>query len=465
MKISIIGTGYVGLVTGVCLAAKGHHVICVDIDPAKVEAINAGRAPIHEDGLPELLAKYAGTTLVATTDLVSAIQGSEITFIATGTPFDGKVIDLRYVKQVAEQIGAALTTKTDYHVVVVKSTVVPGTTDDVVKPLLEKHSGKRAGRDFGVGMNPEFLSEGVAIDDFMNPDRIVLGGIDDRTIFTLAAVYGGFDADVPRLSTNNKTAEMIKYASNAYQATCISFANEIGNLCAALGGIDALDVMKGVHLMKELSPTVTPVADGKSAGDTPNAGGTPKAQRVRAGITNFLSPGCGFGGSCFPKDVKALIAHGQSKDVPMPLLESVIEINKHQPIKTVDLLERRLGTLQGKRIAVLGLAFKPGTDDMRESPSIPIVKELFDRGATVQVFDPIATAEAKKIFNGRLIYAESLEQVIEKADGILLVTRWPEFKQLPELLKKQNATAAFVDGRRLIEKGAIPGYAGVGLGM
>lgn len=457
MNISIIGTGYVGLVTGVCLASKGHRVTCVDIDRAKVDAINAGRAPIHEDGLPELLTQYAGKTLTATTDLPSAVRDSDITFIATGTPFDGKVIDLKYVKQVAEEIGAALAGKTGYHVVVVKSTVVPGTTDDVVRPLLEKHSGKRAGRDFGVGMNPEFLSEGVAIEDFMKPDRIVLGGIDDRSIDLLGDVYAAFDDSVPRVRTNNKTAEMIKYASNSFQATCISFANEIGNLCASLGGIDALDVMKGVHLMKELTPTVA--ASGSSRDDAP------KTQRVRAGINNFLSPGCGFGGSCFPKDVKALIAHGQAKGEPMPLLESVIEINKHQPIKTVDLLERRLGTLQGKRIAVLGLAFKPGTDDMRESPSIPIVKALFDRGATVQAFDPIATAEAKKIFNGRLIYAESLEQVIEKADGILLVTRWPEFKQLPELLKKQNATAAFVDGRRLIDKSAIPGYAGVGLGM
>ncbi|WP_206294485.1 UDP-glucose dehydrogenase family protein [Humisphaera borealis] len=458
LNISIIGTGYVGLVTGVCLASKGHRVTCVDIDVAKVDAINTGRAPIHEEGLPDLLTQYAGRTLTATTDLLSAVRGSDITFIATGTPFDGKVIDLKFVKQVSEQIGAALATKHGYHVVVVKSTVVPGTTDDVVKPLLEKHSGKRAGRDFGVGMNPEFLSEGVAIEDFMKPDRIVLGGMDDRSIDLLGQVYASFDDSVPRLRTNNRTAEMIKYASNAYQATCISFANEIGNLCASLGGIDALDVMAGVHLMKELSPTV------KDAGSS-SQDAAAKPRRVRAGITSFLSPGCGFGGSCFPKDVKALIAHGQAKGVAMPLLESVIEINRHQPIKAVDLLERRLGTLMGKRVAVLGLAFKPGTDDMRESPSIPIVKELLDRGAAVQAFDPIATAEARKIFNGKLTYAESLEQVIERADGILLVTRWPEFKRLPELLARHNATAAFVDGRRLIDRNAIPGYAGIGLGL
>jgi UDPglucose 6-dehydrogenase/GDP-mannose 6-dehydrogenase len=449
INVSIIGTGYVGLVSGVCLAEVGHRVVCVDIDRAKVDAINAGKPPIHEAGLPELLAKHAGKSLTATTDLTAAVLGSDITLIATGTPFDGRVIDLKFVKQVAADIGAALAKKTSYHTVVVKSTVVPGTTDDVVLPLLEKHSGRRAGRDFGVGMNPEFLSEGVAIDDFMKPDRIVLGGMDDRSIDALAGLYSPFGNDVPRLRTNNRTAEMIKYASNAFQATCISFANEIGNLCATLGGIDAMDVMQGMHLMKELTSFTAP--------------GSP-APRVRAPITSFLSPGCGFGGSCFPKDVKALIAHGQSRGAAVPLLEAVIETNKRQPAKVVDMLEQRLGTLAGKRVAVLGLAFKPGTDDMRESPAIPIVDMLLTAGATVQAFDPIAMPEAKKIFNGRLHYAESLEKAIDRADGVLLVTRWPEFKALPALLASCNATAAFVDGRRLIDKHDVPGYAGIGLG-
>ena len=453
MNISIVGTGYVGLVTGVCLAEKGHRVVCVDIDARKVEAINAGRPPIHEAGLPELLAKHAGTSLTATTDLAAAVLGSDVTFVATGTPFDGKVIDLRYVRQVATDVGAILARKPAYHVVVVKSMVVPGTTDEVVRPLLEQHSGKRAGRDFGVGMNPEFLSEGVAVEDFMRPDRIVLGGMDDRSTDALAAVYAPFGNDVPRLRTNNRTAEMIKYASNAYQATCISFANEIGNLCAALGGIDALDVMRGVHAMKELTPLVPAAAAGGAAG-----------QRVRAPIANFLSPGCGFGGSCFPKDVKALIAHGLSQDVAMPLLEAVIDINRRQPHRLVGMLEQRLGGLDGKRVAVLGLALKPGTDDMRESPSIPVIEMLLAGGAKVQAFDPVAMPEAKKVFNGRVSYADSLPEAVDGADGVLLVTRWPEFKELPAVLAARNATAALVDGRRLIDKRAVPGYAGIGLG-
>jgi UDPglucose 6-dehydrogenase/GDP-mannose 6-dehydrogenase len=306
-------------------------------------------------------------------------------------------------------------------------------------------------------MNPEFLSEGVAVEDFMRPDRIVLGGVDDRSIDALAAVYAAFDAAVPRPRTNNKTAEMIKYASNAYQATCISFANEIGNLCAALGGIDALDVMRGVHAMKELTPAVPAGAAGGTSGDS-------VGHRVRAPIANFLSPGCGFGGSCFPKDVKALIAHGQSRDVQMPLLEAVIDVNRRQPHRLVGMLEQRLGGLDGKRVAVLGLAFKPGTDDMRESPAIPVIEMLLAGGAKVRAFDPVAMPEARKVFNGRIAYAGSLADAVEEADGVLLVTRWPEFQALPALLAGRNATAAFVDGRRLIDKRAVPGYAGIGLG-
>src|SRR5688572_22514763 len=236
LRISIIGTGYVGLVTGACLAEKGHTVACVDIDRAKVDMINRGVPPVHERGLPELLRNHAGHNLRATADLEFAVLGSDVTFIATGTPFDGNEIDLRHVRQAAGQVGAALKRKSGYHAVVVKSTVVPGTTDGVVLPLLEQASGKRAGAGFGVGNNPEFLSEGEAVADFMQPDRIVLGGADERARDALAEVYAPFGDDIPRLRTNNRTAEMIKYASNAFQATCISFSNEIGNLCATLGG-------------------------------------------------------------------------------------------------------------------------------------------------------------------------------------------------------------------------------------
>jgi UDPglucose 6-dehydrogenase/GDP-mannose 6-dehydrogenase len=447
IRISIIGTGYVGLVTGVCLADKGHDVTCVDIDRAKVDRINRGEAPIHEAGLDELLRKHAGKSLRATTDLNAAVQNSAISFIAVGTPFDGQEIDLKYIRETALQIGAALKAKPGYHVVVVKSTVVPGTTDATVLPLLERASGKTAGEDFGVGMNPEFLSEGVAIPDFMNPDRIVLGGLDARTVAVMDEVYAPF-VGIPVLRTNCKTAEMIKYASNALQATAISFANELGNLCANLGGIDAVDVMAGMHLMKELNPRVS------------NAGGNPT---VRAAISSFLFPGCGFGGSCFPKDVKALAAHAKKSGATTPMLESVLAINAEQPRKLTAILRKHLDDLRGVRIAVLGLAFKPGTDDVRESPAIPVVNDLLAAGAIVRAYDPIATEQARKVLGDKLEYAKSLPEAIEGASAVVLVTRWEEFRQLPQLIKGMHPQPLLVDGRRLIAKDAVGRYAGIGL--
>ena len=253
MRISVTGTGYVGLIYAVGLADKGHDVVCVDIDEDKVRRINSGQSPIHEDGLDAVLTAHIGSALHATTDLVSAVMDSEVTIIAVGTPFDGQRIDLSYIEGVASEIGSVLADKDEYHVVMVKSTVVPGTTDDVVLPLLETASGKRAGQDFGVGMNPEFLREGVAVADFMNPDRIVLGGIDDKTHGVMQQMYAAF-SDVDIVLTSNKTAELIKYTANSLLATMISFSNEIANLCTAVGDVDVVDVMRGVHLDKRLTP-------------------------------------------------------------------------------------------------------------------------------------------------------------------------------------------------------------------
>ncbi|MEL6830725.1 MAG: nucleotide sugar dehydrogenase, partial [Pseudomonadota bacterium] len=257
MKVSVIGTGYVGLVSGVCLAEKGHQVVCVDIDPAKVDMINAGEPPIFEAGLEELLKNNIGSRLSASTDLRTAVLESDISLIAVGTPFDGDKIDLQYIRDVSREIGEVLRDKTSFHAVIVKSTVVPGTTDGVVAPILAEASGGVPSVDFGVGMNPEFLKEGDAIVDFMNPDRIVLGGMDDQTIDMLSELYSVFEGvDLVRCDT--RTAEMIKYTANSLLATLISFSNEIGNLCAEMG-VDTLDAMNGMHLDKRFMPIL---ADG-----------------------------------------------------------------------------------------------------------------------------------------------------------------------------------------------------------
>jgi UDPglucose 6-dehydrogenase len=443
MKVSVIGTGYVGLVSGACLADIGHQIVCVDLDPRKVDMITSKTPPIYEKGLQELLDRNVPERLTATTDLRQAVLDSELSLIAVGTPFDGQVIDLKYIKAVAAEIGRVLKDKDGYHMVVVKSTVVPGTTTDVVLPILEAESGKVAGRDFGVGMNPEFLREGEAVEDFANPDRIVLGGIDERSIDTLGRLYAPFDkADVVR--TDPRTAEMIKYTANSLLATLISFSNEIANLCAAQK-VDVAEAMRGVHLDRRFSPILK------------------TGERVTPGMVSYLWPGAGFGGSCFPKDVKALVAHGENGGVPMQLLRSVIEVNQRQPQKMLDMLQAGVGPVKGQDITVLGVAFKPGTDDIRESPSLPVIQALLDQGAKVTAFDPIARKEAEHALGDAVVFKDSVKEATTGAKAILIMTAWPEFRGLPDLVRDLDGDPLVIDGRRMLDKTSVPNYAGIGL--
>lgn len=443
MHLSIIGTGYVGLVTGACLAELGHRVTCVDIDPARVAALNAGRSPIHEPGLEELLQRHAGGRLTASSDTAAAVADSELTFIAVGTPFNGREIDLAAVLAAAGQIGAALRDKPGYHVVVVKSTVVPGTTETRVRPVLEAASGKRAGVDFGLGVNPEFLSEGQAVRDCLAPDRLVLGGLDARTLDVLMALYQPFPADIPRLRTNARTAEMIKYASNTLLATLISFTNELANLGAALGGIDTVDVMRGVHLSQYFRGR--------------NEEGLPP-------LTAFLRAGCGFGGSCLPKDLSALIAHGRQAGEPMLLLDAVRRVNEQQPARVLQLLRQHLPQVRGARVTVLGLAFKPDTGDVRESPAFPILRGLLAEGAVVTAHDPVAVAEARRVLGDeRITFCEALAPALQDATAVIVVTPWPEYRAVPALLHGREPAPLFVDARRAFARDSVPRYAGIGL--
>ena len=440
MRIGVIGAGYVGLVTGACLAELGHDIVCADVDEGKVERLNQGRPTVHEPGLDELLAANVGVRLRATTDVREAVLASDLSFIAVGTPLsaDGD-IDLRFVCSAAEAIGSALQDRADYHVVVVKSTVVPGTTDDVVVPVLERASGKRAGEHFGVGVNPEFLTEGQAVEDFMAPDRIVIGGIDLPSADALEAVYRPLE-DATRVLVTTRTAEMIKYTSNALLATAISFANEIGNLCAAHDDVDVVEVMRGVHSSRYLS--------------LPSTNGA----RAVAPLASFLEAGCGFGGSCLPKDVRALIAHGANAGRRMDLLAAVVRVNERQPDELIATLRDEMESLRGARVTVLGLAFKPGTDDTRESPAFPVIEALLGEGATITVYDPVAQAELDNVST-----APDLESAIEAADAIVLVTRWPEFEALPQLLAGRERQPIVVDGRRMLDRRAVARYAGIGV--
>lgn len=445
MQITIVGGGYVGLVSSACFSECGHSVNLVDTDLDKVQMINDGISPIHEKGLDELLKRNIGQRLHASNSLVEAMSGSDATFVAVGTPFDGTSIDLSAIHHVAYEIGRVLRSLSDYHLVVVKSTVVPGTTDDSIAAILEHESGKRIGADFGLGMNPEFLKEGTAVSDFMTPDRIVIGSNDEKAQSVLSEIYACFP-ETDRVFVNNTTAEMIKYTSNSLLATLISFANEIGNICTEIEGVDARDVMRGTCLDARISPLD---AD---------------KQRTVPGITSYLAAGCGFGGSCFPKDVNSLRAYARELQLESALLDAVMHTNENQAHKLVDLLLNVMPDIEGKSISILGLAFKPDTDDTRESASITVIKALESLGACITTFDPVVKALPEELTPLSISVAPSLTLAVQDADAILITTAWDEFKELPALITRLNDNVVVVDGRRILEPTSVKHYHAIGIG-
>ena len=433
MRITIVGTGYVGLVTGVGLAGLGHTVTCVDHDRQKIEAIENGRAPFHEPGLDELLVEQrASGRLSATTSLEDGLKGSDVSIIAVGTPSNETGIDLGFIRQAARDIGKQLPRLGSYHVVVVKSTVVPTTTDTVVRSELEAASGLVSGRDFGLAMNPEFLSEGRAVEDFTKPDRIVIGASTARAGSVLADMYAKFDC--PILQTTPRNAEMVKYAANALQATLISFSNEIAGMCETVPGLDEETVMRGVHLDKCWG---VPGRDGKSQ---------------FAGAVTFLRAGIGFGGSCFPKDLRALRAFASNEGVEVPILSSVLRVNEERPGRVVDLLASQIGALRGKRIAVLGLAFKPETDDVRESPGVRISKLLLQHGADVVLHDPLVGIGAVRDQLGAgITQADDVAAAATGADALVVATGWDAYRRLDWAdMASRMRSPVILDGRQVV---------------
>jgi UDPglucose 6-dehydrogenase len=406
MKISIIGTGYVGTVTGMCLAELGHQIVFVVRDKKKRDLIHSGKSPIYEPGLDHLLEKNVAR-ITTTIDLPDAIRNTELTFICVGTPSnDNGSINLDQIRDVSHTIGKSLASDDKYHTIIVKSTVLPGTSETLVIPILEKESGKNAFVDFGFSSNPEFLKKGTAIEDFFHPDRVVIGVNDPKTKEVLEKLYQPLNA--PIFATTIRTSEMIKYTSNSFLATKISFANEIGNLCKKMG-IDSYEVFKGVGLDARINP-------------------------------HFFRSGIGFGGSCFTKDLKALIVHARMLDIEPQILTAVIGTNEDQPAKMIDLLKRHLD-IAGKTIGVLGLAFKPDSDDIQESRAVPIIEALLKERAKIIAFDPVATQNFRHLFPD-ISYAQTAKEVLD-ADAILIVTEWKEFEDLDY----RNKTV--IDGRRI----------------
>ncbi|MDO8638424.1 MAG: UDP-glucose/GDP-mannose dehydrogenase family protein [Candidatus Daviesbacteria bacterium] len=450
MKVAIVGTGYVGLVTGISLAVLNHEVACIDNDQKKISRINKGQSPFYEPGIDELLKKLvAKKSLLATDDLKKAVLESDITIIAVGTPTIENKIDLSFIKIAAQQIGEALANTDKYHVVTVKSTVLPGTTEQIVKPILEKYSKKQVG-EFGLCMNPEFLREGSALEDALHPDRIVIGQIDEKSGKEFAKIYSKFSC--PKIFTNLWTAELIKYAANSLFATLISYSNEIARIAESTSKIDVVDVWKGVHLDKRLSPYV-----GK--------------KQIRPGILSYIFSGCGFGGSCFPKDIKALASFAKMQKVDAKLIESVINVNKTQPHRLILHLKKTIGNdIKGKKIAVLGLAFKANTDDIRESAAFPITEELISEEAKVFCHDPMAYKEntPKQLADLNVVLTKTVDEAVKNAEAVIVVTGWDEYIKLtPKFFKQNMKQAVVIDGRRIYDKnsfireGVI--YKGIGL--
>lgn len=434
MRLVVIGAGHVGLVSAACLAAKGHEVICVDSNAGLVEQLKSGRPHVYEPGLEELLRDTlrAGYLLVQG-ELESALLGAAMVMVAVGTPSVNGAIELRFVREVAREIGRYLQLHGGYLSVVVKSSVIPGTTAEVVRSEIETTSGKKF-PDFGLGMNPEFLREGKAVADFMEPDRIVLGYEDERTLELLEELYSPWS--VEKLRVNTRTAELIKYANNALLATQVSTMNEIANLAVAVGGIDIMDVVKGVQTDRRWNPIV-------------------EGQRVAPGILNYLVPGCGFGGSCLPKDVEALRSQGVELGLPMPVLNAVLDVNRRQPFQVVEAIERESCKVGGRTVLLLGLAFKEGTDDVRESASLKIVQSLLAKGARVLAHDPMATNNFQAALGQQsspITFVPEWQSHVQAAEVIIVATRWAEYLELEEV---DLTGKVLFDARRLLDPSRI----------
>lgn len=419
MKLSIVGSGYVGTTIAGCFADLGHDVVNVDIDQEIVETINAGESPIHEPGLNELIATHADSKLSATTDY-EAIHDTEVTFLALPTPSneDGS-INTNYIEAAAESVGEILTEKETPHLVVVKSTVLPGTTEGLVAEAIESTSGKRAGEEFYVTMNPEFLREGSAVTDFLDPDKIVLGTKEEAARETLESVYEPLrlqaTGEPSIFATGIREAEMIKYANNAFLASKISLINDIGNICKEFD-VDAYEVAEAIGLDDRIGE-------------------------------QFLRSGIGWGGSCFGKDLNAIIAAAKQIGYEPLLLQAAREVNDRQPARMLELLDEHVDVAE-KRVAVLGLAFKPGTDDTRNSRAIPIIEGLLNRDAEIVAYDPVASANMQSHFPD-IEYADSASIALENASAVLIATDWDEFATLDSEFATM-ADPVVIDGRRIV---------------
>jgi UDPglucose 6-dehydrogenase len=440
MSVSVVGLGPVGLVTAACLAKRGYKVFGIDLDNEKLAQIRSAKPPFFEPDLEKYLEETVSKGTLSVANDFSPIAESDLVFVTVGTP--GKPngsVDNTYVKNAAVSIGQSLRHSHRKQVVIIKSTVTPGTARNIVRPVLQRESGRIAGTGFGLCSNPEFLREGSAIHDTEFPDRIVMGSDDVGTIARLEEFYEELHGGVPPpiVRTSHENAELIKYASNAFLATKVSFINCIANIAERVPHADVKTIAAGIGLDKRIGH-------------------------------EFMNAGLGWGGSCFPKDLWALLAFGRSLGYEPEMIEAVIATNQKQPRRAAQLASQLLNTLHGRRMAVLGLAFKPNTDDMREAVSIPIIRELLAEGAHIVAYDPAATANARTIFGNAIEYATNPVECISGVDCCILTTEWDEFKTLaPELFLDHMRTPVLIDGRRIydVDRFSRAGVTLLGIGL
>jgi UDPglucose 6-dehydrogenase len=432
MRVAVIGAGPVGLVMAVALSHVGHGVRLVEHDALRAAQIAMGQAPFHEPGLEPLLKKVITSGRLGLTAVADAVRDADVVLICVGTPSRDDGADISMVLAAARDVGSAARGLLGYRVVAIKSTVPPGTTSGVVEPALRDAAAATA-HTLGVAMNPEFLREGAAVEDALHPDRIVIGAGDERTRRVLEELYRPFGAPVFALTPTG--AEMAKYASNYLLSTLVSFSNEIAAMCESKQGLDALDVLRVVH------------ADRRFAAPT-------GAGAAAAAITSYLLPGLGYGGSCFPKDTQALAVWARAQGVPSPILDAVRAVNGMRPARVLALLGARL-PLKDARVAVLGLSFKPGSDDLRESRSLDLVRMLHDAGAEVRACDPVASPEAAKLLDGAACVGADVDAALRGADAAVLATAWPEYLALvPDHVCALMRRPLIVDTRRALNAAA-----------
>ena len=434
MNLAVMGAGYVGLTTAICLASQNHRITIFDIDNEKIKQIQNKKLPFFENGLQEILEDVISSkNLVAVNNLKQLVENTDGCFICVGTPTKDDSIDLTQIIDATESLANSINdnNKKNYQIIV-RSTVIPNTTRNTILPILNERLSKQ---EFGLCVVPEFLREGRALDDFMNPDKIVIGNFDENSALFVKEIFENFKDKCKFVETNLESAELIKYTNNAFFSMLISFSNEIANISEKISGVDPYEILNALVLDKRITSIVN-------------------NEKIVPNLASYLIPGCGFGGSCFPKDVQAILDYANKHEIHTPLLKAILNINAERPNKMVLLSEYILGELKDKKISILGLTFKPETDDLRSSPALDAIQILLEKGANIFAFDPILKSKPNSIkLLQNCTVCTTIEDALKDSDVAMIFTKWPEFKSLDsKFLKQFMKNPIIIDGRGFLDK-------------